>query len=38
MLSEMNRVSVSVLPAMAPETMATAPNSPSTRAVVSVTP
>ena len=38
MLSEMKSVSVCVLPAMAPETMATAPNSPRTRAVVRVTP
>ena len=38
MLSEMNRVRVSVFPAMAPETTTTAPNSPSTRAVVRVTP
>ena len=38
MLSWMNRVSVCVRPSMFPETMTTAPNSPSTRAVVSVTP
>ena len=38
MLVEMNKVSVWVLPAMLPDTMATAPNSPRTRAVVRVTP
>ena len=37
-LSEMNSVSVSVLPAMAPDTTMTPPNSPNTRAVVRVTP
>ena len=34
----MKRVMVSVLPSMAPDTTNTAPNSPSTRAVVRVTP
>ena len=38
MLSWMNRVMVWVWPAMPPDTTATAPNSPSTRAVVRVTP
>jgi hypothetical protein len=35
---ETNNVRVSVRPTMLPETMLTAPNSPSTRAVVSVMP
>ncbi len=38
MLLEMNSVSVWVRPTIAPDTMATAPNSPRTRAVVSVMP
>lgn len=37
-LSWTNSVRVCVFPSMFPDTMATAPNSPSTRAVVSVTP
>ena len=38
MLLEMNKVSVWVRPMIDPDTMATAPNSPRTLAVVSVMP